>query len=612
MPVANRTVVRTLIYVALATVVFAGMLVMLPQPDSSGGTEHNTIPEVSFAVVGVKVFDGVEFLPDQDVWVEDGRIRVVGPNLDLPPDLPRVDGSKRTLLPGLVDAHVHTFGSTLGDAVRFGVTTVLDQFTDPRLVRSQRAARESLGREDQADLFSAGMLATARGGHGTQFGVPVSTIDSPGEALTWVRDRKAEGSDWIKIIVEDGSMFGGELATLSRETVAALISAAHDEGLLAVAHVSRLKHALMAKELGIDGLVHVWIDELIDEDQAAGIAESNLFVVPTLSVMATFGDQSVVSELRKAVGDAPLSPMQRQTLESSFEVSDVDDAVNTNNIAIENVRRLHAAGVRLIAGTDAPNPGTASGLSLHAELHLLMRAGLTVREVLTAATSSGVAVFGIDDRGRIAPGLLADLLLVDGDLEIEIGNSTQVVAIWKDGYPVDRNAGLLPDAVAPAAPDETLIADFENGVASNFGIGWQSTTDQIAGGASTAELSTMDGSLIVDGIIQRGAAYPWAGAIFYPGAGPMQPVDFSDRTALRFRVRGDGRNYVVMLFGATPAATIPPSVPFTASTEWTVVEIPLASFRTPNPSIIGGLAFVAQAPPVGEFRFELDDLEIIR
>ena len=611
MPVANRIVVRTLTYVLLAAVVFAGILLLLPQPDGTVETKSSSIPEGSFAVVDAKVFDGFEFLTEHDVWVEEGRIRAVGPNLDLPPDLPRVDGRDRTLLPGLVDSHVHSYNSTLRDAVRFGVTTVLDQFTDPRLVQLQRSARETITRGDQADLFSAGMLATARGGHGTQFGVPVVTIDEPQDALNWVRDRKAEGSDWIKIIIEDGTLFGGELATLNQATVAALISAAHDEDLLAVAHVSKLEHALMAVELGIDGLVHVWIDELIDENQAAGIAESNVFVVPTLSVMATIGDRSMASELRKSAGDTPLSPMQHQTLDSTFEVADVADSTNTNNIAIENVRRLRAAGVRLIAGTDAPNPGTASGLSLHGEFRLLMRSGLTVREVLTAATSAGVDVFGIEDRGRIAPGLLADLLLVDGDLEIEIGNSTQVVATWKDGYPIDRNAGVLPDAVAPAAPDETLIADFENGIAANFGVGWQPTTDQIAGGASTAELSAKDGSLVVDGSINRGAAYPWAGAIFYPGAGPMQPVDFSDRTSLRFRVRGDGRNYVVMLFGATPAATIPPSVPFTASTEWTVVEIPLASFRTPNPSIIGGLAFVAQAPPVGVFRFELDDLEII-
>lgn len=598
-------------YVTLATVVFAGILLMLPQPDVSGETDYDEIPEVSFAVVGAKVFDGIEFLVGHDVWVEEGRIRAIGPKLDLPPNLPRVDGSDRTLLPGLVDAHVHSYYSTLRDAVRFGVTTVLDQFTDPRLLRSQRTARETLGRGDQADLFSAGMLATARGGHGTQFGVPVSTIEGPEDALTWVRDRKEEGSDWVKIILEDGSMFGGELATLNRETVAALISAAHDEGLLAVAHVSRLEHALMVVELGIDGLVHVWHDKLIDQVQAAEIAESNVFVVPTLSVMATIGDQSMASELRKAAGDTPLSPMQRQALDSSFEVSDVEDATNTNNIAIENVRRLRAAGVRLIAGTDAPNAGTASGLSLHGELRLLLRAGLSVREVLTAATSSGVAAFGIDDRGRIAPGYLADLLLVEGDLEIDLKHSTHFITIWKDGYLVDRSAGIRPDSVAPVAPEEPLIADFENGIVANFGFGWQSTTDQIAGGASTAELSIKDGSLAVDGIVKRGAAYPWAGAIFYPGAGPMQPMDFSDRTVLRFRVRGDGRNYFVMLFGATSVAAAPPSVPFTTSTEWTLVEIPLARFGSPNPGIIAGLAFVAQPPPVGTFSFELDDVEIV-
>ena len=89
----------------------------------------------------------------------------------------------------------------------------------------------------------------------------------------------------------------------------------------------------------------------------------------------------------------------------------------------------------------------------------------------------------------------------------------------------------------------------------------------------------------------------------------MQPVDFSDREVLRFRTRGDGRTYVVMLFGSAPAG-IPPSVPFTAPREWIEVEIPLARFPTAAPGIIGGLAFVAQAPPVGAFAFELDDVEI--
>ena len=90
----------------------------------------------------------------------------------------------------------------------------------------------------------------------------------------------------------------------------------------------------------------------------------------------------------------------------------------------------------------------------------------------------------------------------------------------------------------------------------------------------------------------------------------MQPVDFSDREVLRFRTRGDGRTYSVMLFGAASGATIPATVPFTATPAWTAVEIPLARFPGATPGLVGGLAFVALAPPAGAYAFELDDVEI--
>ena len=173
-------------------------------------------PEVSFAIHGVKAFDGEAFRPEQDVWIEDGRIRRVGEGLDLPEDLLRVDGRGRTLVPGLIDGHVHTYGSTLNDAVRFGVTTVLDQFTNPGLAAAKRPARDELARGDEADLFSAGMLAAAPGGHGTQYGVPVEPVGRPDDAPAWVRARKTEGSDWIKIVWEDGSTFGMAAAASAR------------------------------------------------------------------------------------------------------------------------------------------------------------------------------------------------------------------------------------------------------------------------------------------------------------------------------------------------------------------------------------------------------------
>ena len=612
MTAAERTVARSATYLGFAGVVFVGVLMALPEP-APPEAAGDALPETSFAIVRVKVFDGEAFRPEQDVWVEDGRIRGVGRWLGLPPDLPRIDGRGRTLAPGLIDGHVHTFGSTLNDALRFGVTTVLDQFSDPELVASKRAARTTLARGDEADLFSAGMLATAAGGHGTQYGVPVETVDGPDEASAWVRARKEEGSDWIKIVHEDGSSFGMDIATLDRDTIGALIAAAHAEGLRAVVHVSTLEHALEAVALDADGLAHVWHDVLINEAQAARIADAGVFVVPTLSVAASMGGDAPDGELVAAAGDTPLSPMQRQTLASRFSGGDAETVSNPEDVAIENVRRLHAARVRLLAGTDAPNPGTASGLSMHGELRLLRRAGLSGAETLAAATSVPAEIFGLDDRGAIDEGRIADLVLIDGDLEDDLSRSPRLVAVWKDGYPVDRrriDQERQETTAVRAAPETTLIADFQDGVGAAFGFGWQATSDRMQGGSSTARLSAESGALRVEGEVAAGFPFPWAGTIYFPGAQPMQPVDFAGREVLRFRTRGDGRTYMVMLFGAGGNAAVPPTVLFTAPAEWAAVEIPLARFPTAAPGIIGGLAFVAQAPQLGTFAFEIDDVEI--
>ena len=599
---------RSVTYVAAAAVAFVAVLMVLPEPAPPDPADGG-MPAVSFSIVGVTVFDGEAFQPDQDVWVEDGRIRDVGEALDLPEVLARVDGRGRTLVPGLIDGHVHSFGSTLNDALRFGVATVLDQATHPLFAASKRPARATLARGSEADLFAAGMAATAAGGHGTQFGVPLETLGGPAEAPAWVRSRKAEGSDWIKIIYEDGRVADREIPSLDRDTVGALIAAAHAEHLLAVVHVSTLEHALEAVSLGADGLVHVWRDELVDELQAARLAEAGVFIVPTLSVVARGGGGLLQQELLEAAGDALVSPMQRQTLVSRFPGDDGARAATGRDVAIENVRLLHAAGVDLIAGTDAPNPGTAAGLSMHGELRLLMRAGLSGAEALAAATSIPATIFGLDDRGRIAAGRIADLVLVDGNLEADLLSSIRIVAIWKDGYRVDRRPEAATPAVSSAPAGTTLIADFTDGIGAAFGAGWQVTTDGMRGGSSTARLSAEGGTLRVAGEVVADTPFPWAGAIYFPGEQPMQPVDFSDREVLRFRVRGDGRTYAVGLFGAVAGAGAPPSVPFAAPPEWTEVEIPLARFPAADPGVISGLAFVAEAP-AGAFAFELDEVEI--
>ncbi|MYL05547.1 MAG: hypothetical protein F4012_01590, partial [Gemmatimonadales bacterium] len=141
----NRTALRSVWILLVAVAGFIGALATLPVPGDAAAPEQEA-PEESFAIVDVTLFDGIAFEPHQDVWVEDGRVRRVGAKLRLPDDLPRVDGRGHTLLPGLIDGHVHTFGGTLGDALRFGVTAVLDQFTDPGLAAAARPARGGIAR----------------------------------------------------------------------------------------------------------------------------------------------------------------------------------------------------------------------------------------------------------------------------------------------------------------------------------------------------------------------------------------------------------------------------------------------------------------------------------
>lgn len=109
-------------------------------------------------------------------------------------------------------------------------------------------------------------------------------------------------------------------------------------------------------------------------------------------------------------------------------------------MALANVSRLAHAGVTMIAGTDAPNPTTAFGPSLHLELALLVRAGLSPTEALVAATSAPARFFGTPDRGRIAPGLKADMILLDRDPTKDIKALRHIVTIWKNGHVVDRMA----------------------------------------------------------------------------------------------------------------------------------------------------------------------------
>lgn len=351
------------------------------------------------ALRGVRVFRDGAFGDPEDVLI-DGS--VIGTSAEAEGALE----SGGWLLPGLIDAHVHILGEeTLATFASFGVTTVLDMANPSALTTPLR------GRPGVADLRAVGVAATHPVSmHARRMKAgPVVLVSGPDEADAWVAARVDDGADHIKIVID--------LPGFPQETVDALVAAAHARGRSVVAHASRFDAVAMAQRAGVDILTHAPLDRPIEAAQADELVTAGTVIVPTLAMM-----EGLVAGLRAAGLPGPDYEPARAT-----------------------VAALHRAGMPVIAGTDANAvPDTPSsppfGESLHHELELLVGAGLSPAEAVTAATSAAADHFGLSDRGRIAPGLRADLVLLDADPTADITASRSIRGVWIAGQRV-RIAG---------------------------------------------------------------------------------------------------------------------------------------------------------------------------
>lgn len=576
----------------------------------------------SFVIRGARVFDGVRDRGRTDVVVIDGRITAIGTTVRTPAAAIEVDGRGKTLLPGLIDAHVHAYGDAMRTALIFGTTTLLDQFTDVKMAADVRARQERGEMREVADLFSAGTLVTSPKGHGTEYGMVIPTISSPAEAQAFVDARLAEGSQWIKIVYDDGHAYGMSMETISKATLRALIDAAHKRGKLAVVHVGDLGGARDAIESGADGLAHLFVDLPPDTGFAAFAAAHKVFVIPTLSVLESV---SGTASGRSLVTDTRLSPWMAQAAATNLKTGFPRRANSMARYAnaVETVRVLRAAGVAILAGTDAPNPGTWHGISMHREMQLLVDAGLTPAAAIAAATSVPAARFRFRDRGRIAVGLRADLLLVNGDPLTDINATRDIVGVWKRGVAVDRapeRAAVVAEArAATAPPDAALItgdvSDFEAGTpTAKVGSGWVVSTDAFAGGKSVGAMAVVDGgangstkALSITGTLDAGLSYGWSGAMLMTGKAPMQPANLSSKRELRFWAKGDGQRYTVMLFSQSRGQQ-PLTQQFTAGAEWTEFVMPFTAFGVDGHDIQGLAWTLTQTP--GKFTLQVDEIRL--
>ncbi|MBK1812787.1 amidohydrolase family protein [Clostridium sp. YIM B02505] len=418
------------------------------------------------AIVNARIFNGEKVIDESSVIIDGKNIIAIGG--EVPKGAVIIDAKGSTLLPGLIDSHVHTSEDGLRHALKFGVTTELEMMGG--YTKSGREIQLK-GIDDIADVRSAGMGVTPPGGHPDELmggdGIPdfvlkemermteeekaafiaaheqqhkheeeapsVTTIQG---AIEHVREQVSQGADYIKILIEEGTVMNCPgLPVLSDEIYKAAVDEAHKFDKIVLAHVLTAESSKKAIDFGVNGLAHIFIDRPAWTPELIKIiADSGAFVTPCLVL-----NSSIIGNAASNLANDPrvssrLSEEWIDTLNSSFNTFPQGSMKNNYH----NVMDLHKAGVDILVGTDVSVPvptlgGLAHGASVHHELQLLVEAGFTPIEALKAATSVPARRFSLTDRGHIVAGARADLLLVDGDPTTNISDTLSIKEIWIKG-----------------------------------------------------------------------------------------------------------------------------------------------------------------------------------
>lgn len=426
---------------------------------------QNAVLEQVTAITNVRIFDGDQIIAPRHIVIKGESIISVGG--DLPADATIIDGENATLMPGLIDAHVHTSIGGLRDALKFGVTTELEMNGD-FTKRGREIQLKNVN--DVADVRSAGTAITAPGGHPDELlpdgdEIPefvlkeleklsqedreamlaayahdheeIPQVTTVEEAIKHVHTQVENGADYIKIMIEEGTVMGVPgLPVLSDEILKTAVTEAHKLDKLVIAHVLTALSSQEAIDLGVDGLGHLFIDRPeYTSELVKSIAGTGAFVTPCLVL-----NSSIIGNPASELANDPrvhskLSQDWINILNSSFNTFPQGNMENS----FKNVMDLHRAGVDILVGTDvAPVPvpnlgGLAHGASVHHEMQLLVKAGFTPIEALQSATTKPARCFGLHDRGRITEGARADLILVNGDPTINISDTLSIKSVWFNG-----------------------------------------------------------------------------------------------------------------------------------------------------------------------------------
>lgn len=358
------------------------------------------------------LIDGTGTTPVRDavIVVEDGIVTAAGSAADVvvPTAAEVVDADGGTILPGLIDTHVHHLNEldlqdgeldgigvtmALANPLQAGVTTYRDlgsPYGDPASVDELRAALNRHG-ADAPTIVLSGPLLAAEGNYAVDGfpGQALAVADGAAAADSVTRLLDA-GVDQIKLMVEHWEFRSEPTPSLTAEQIEAMTQTAHARNTRVVAHVSDIDEAWMALNGGADELTHWPGSQPLPDDLIAELAARNVPVGTTFSI------------LTPAAGD---------------------------------VRRLLNAGGTIVLSSDAP--GATSTLSIGRELERMVTAGMTPMEAIIASTSNAARAVELDDQvGTLTIGKHADVIIVDGDPLDDISAIANITTVLNDGTTV--------------------------------------------------------------------------------------------------------------------------------------------------------------------------------
>ena len=455
------------------------------------GCAHYTLVRQSppvkngYLIRDVSVFTALPENPvlvDRDVYIQGETIAMVSEERLNIPGAEVIDGRGKMLLPGLIDFHTHiTSGMIIpwGDIIPTmhfnmegclysGITAVVDMSGKSPTEMAALAEDIEAGRLIGPHLFHCGMGFTGKGAH------PIPMMEKVKNTYSWfirpffpevviqVKDvtdmarlekHLESNPDFTKIFLDD---IPDGTPKMSHEIVREIVKRSHEQGIPVVIHIGRNEDVKVAIESGADGLAHDVYKEPLDPELAKELSKRKMFVIPTVYVfhnLNVFMNEKNYTHYTKLEWET-MYPSCVKALQNPrpYIVPEGDPWGNYYKhfkdsyarVLHPNVKTLKDAGVTIIAGTDAPNLGIATGGSLHVELQHLVESGLTPTEALMSATSTPAAtlkqVFHRNvNFGTIEKGKAADLLLVQGDPTKNIQDTQNIIDVFYRGNRLVRH-----------------------------------------------------------------------------------------------------------------------------------------------------------------------------